>query len=139
MDVIDLTDIQRRGLLKKAQDMGAQPSIETPNFLDLTLQNGEAGPPQNPYANPPAAPSSMTPPHQQSTNPLAFLDDFAKAAVPTPEATPQKALSATTTFDPTELADMGVKLETFEYKLDNFIDKMTEIESKLKNFENKFS
>src|SRR3989344_2671052 len=94
-EVIDLTDLQRRGILKK-QDFSSPP--ELPNSPTPSL--------------PPQPEPEITP------NPLSFFDDIIKANTPNSTGTNSSSLTSSPPLQVFQNSDFKVKLEDLEYKLE---------------------
>ena len=101
-DILDLTLLQKRGLLK-------QESPQTPDVIDLRV----------PIA-------TLTPPSPTSTpadvSPFGMLD-----ALATSTPTPTFSSEAPTP----ELSAMKIKLDDVEYKLERLLERLSALESKL--------
>ncbi|MBS3088494.1 hypothetical protein J4402_01810 [Candidatus Pacearchaeota archaeon] len=100
-DVVDLVDLQKRGILKKSSQ---QPERHEDDFVDFSKQSS----PQT------APPSSFD-----------FLNSLASSAPSSSSQEPQPQMSDS------QVASLKVKLEDLEYKLDRFIDRIIALESKL--------
>lgn len=107
-EFIDIPELQRRGILMKHN---------SPSF------------PQAEYAELPVVPQRA----QSETNPLSFFDNLVAANSP---QEPQ-GLPSPSTHEPTDIVDLKVKLEDFEYKLERFAEKLAIIESTLEELGNK--
>lgn len=109
-DFLDLTLLQKRGLLKMPK--------QREDAIDLTKSFQQ--------------PSSQTTenPVQNNFNPLSMLDSMPSASQPSPFY-PQA--------DVPEVSSIKIKLEDLEFKLENLIQKISLIESKLSEFERKAS
>ncbi len=105
-DVIDLVDLQKRGILKKSSQ---QIERREDDFVDFSKQ------------------SSSSPVQSSSPSSFDFLNSLASSASPSSPS----SLSSSETTDSTQLSSLKVKLEDLEYKLDRFIDRIVALESKL--------
>lgn len=106
-DVIDLVELQKRGILKKSSQ---QPERQEDDFVDFSKQSSSS---QSSHSSPPSS--------------FDFLNSLASASSPSPSSQPPMQL------DDAQLASLKVKLEDLEYKLDRFIDRIVALESKLSN------
>jgi len=97
-DVIDLVDMQKRGILKKS------PEQKEDDFVDFSKQSTQSSPPSS----------------------FDFLNSLANASSPT-------VSEQTTKLDDAQIANLKVKLEDLEYKLDRFTERIAALESKLSN------
>jgi hypothetical protein len=136
--VLDLTDLQKRGLLNRQV---SPPTREPDTFVNLTSTTHS--PPSSPVPSLPSPiPSLPSPsPEEPLPNPLAFLDDIAKASISTlPETNPSSSpipSKTTSQSHPSDSLDLKVKLDDLEFKLDRLVDKLILMESKINEFENK--
>ena len=105
-EVIDLTILQKRGLLKKVKQ---EPNLnhDAEGYADLTKQ------------------SSLP---TQPTNQFDFLDSLANASSSTPTHSSE--------FSNTDIRHLNVKLDDLEYKLERMLERITELEMKMKNRDN---
>ena len=108
-ETIDLTMLQKRGILKKSF-VSSRVSTHS-EVLDLTKNQ----PP------PPFSPS--LPIGQLPADPLSFLDAAAQVSSPT-------AFSSTTDFS-TEMSSLKIKIDDLEFKLTQLLDKLEKLESQL--------
>ena len=115
-DVLDLTDLQRRGLLKKAAEIEKQQSeASSDGYVDLDDSGGT---------------SSSS---DSGASALGFLDSLAGVG-----ASSSGTSSMSSGSDSLEIQGLKNKLEDLEYKLERFTEKLAMIESKLAEFENRF-
>ena len=101
---IDLTELQKRGILQKSEVLAKAQPKTTNDFVEL------------PSHSPSVSPAS--------SSPFSFLDSLANASspsTPSPEILPQN----------TNTSHIQIKLEELEYKLDRLIERITQLESKL--------
>jgi hypothetical protein len=144
IDVYDYTQLQKRGLLKKAPessgkikvdhgfiDLGAskipqessssqEQSSPTPGlfgFLDAAASSSS----QPSTSSPPQEFSS--PPQPQQTNPLAYFEGYS------PSVSPQ--ISELDNLTKLEINSIKTKVDDLEYKIDRFMDKLERIEAML--------
>ncbi len=143
-DVIDFTDLQKRGLLK-AQPQEKMPYSYKGETLDLTKTVQKINPLASMMADsqkPAEIPSIPEP----SPNPLGFFDTSKFDSNFAPTQTPSFSLPETSnplaTFDsPKQTAEefaskmdlqhLSVKFEDLEYKLERLTEKLVKIEQKL--------
>jgi hypothetical protein len=97
-DVIDLTDMQKRGILKSSEK-------KEEDFVDFS-------------------PSPVQTAPKEEVNPFGFLDSLAGSAVSGTGEPPIKN-------EDKQIQHLKVKIEDLEYKLDNFLDRLAEIEKKI--------
>lgn len=146
LDVYDFTLLQRKGLVEKPQEKEEQPvNVDSQGYFDFssghTQQSSQQESPSvsslfQPQVQPEMAgpQTQVSPPAQSSDNPLAFFDTFAQnASTQEPESGLPQPINHN---DPTELVDLKVKLEDFEYKLERLTDKLILIEARLDEFGN---
>ncbi len=112
-DVLDLTLLQKRGILKKQENKGL--SCNVPDVIDLT---------KIPLEN------TIQPPSvQQSSSPFDFLSNLAHSSPSIQENTNQFEIPKTHSNQ--DLDDFKVKMDNLEYKLDRFLERLDKIEEKL--------
>ncbi|MEK6848059.1 MAG: hypothetical protein AABX65_00310 [Nanoarchaeota archaeon] len=113
-DLLDLTLLQKRGILQKSQQLQKQDELIRENeVVDFT------------YKGLPDESAS------EAVNPLGFLDSLAKSA----SLSEPKALNFK--MSNTDIQSIRVKIDDLEYKLGRLLDKISLIESKLSLFESK--
>ena len=110
-DVLDLTDLQRRGLLKKAEEIQKQNSgagkVDSGGYVDMsTFQKTE-----------PAVSG------ESAANPLGFLDSLAST-----NSSSISNYSSGSNGDSLELQGLKSKIEDLEYKLDRLMEKIAKLE-----------
>ena len=102
-DVLDLTLLQKRGLLKIKKEYNGQTAVvNKEGYEDLTQPvkaNGEI-----------------------SSSPLSFLDGLAGVS--------NSIVNSDRTSDNVELKDLRVKMEDIEYKLEKLIERLVKMEEK---------
>ena len=137
-DVIDLTHLQNRGILKRSSEI-AQNVIKNPSgerIIDLSGTNTS-----------PTPQTSTTSTSSDNSSALGFLSDFASAATHT-DSTQQSSYfaesapgSMTENIRAARRAKFGevnqlkLKLEDTEFKLEQTLQRLTKIEEKLAEFE----
>lgn len=114
VDVLDLVDLQRRGLLKRATS-----PVESPDVLDLTTSTQQ-----------PAAPIPSVSTSSDTSSAFDFLSSFAQAGTST-TALPSHSSGAAS-------SDLGVKLDTIVNKLDDTMYKIELMSSRLAQLEARF-
>lgn len=123
LDVYDYTLLQKKGLLEKPPVKQTPVNVDSSGYFDFSKSQS-------------ASPQIQVAPAQtpEVASPLSFFDNFA-AANSSPDL--EQSLPEPPTHEPTDLVDLKVKLEDFEYKLDRLTDKIILIEAKLEEFGNK--
>ncbi|MFH1425488.1 MAG: hypothetical protein ABIG28_02025 [archaeon] len=112
MDFIDIPELQRRGLLKKRFEAESEDETGYVNLSSASVPSHATG--------------------SESVNPLAFLDGLAGA-----DSSSDLATGVSSEMSGSDIQDLKVKIEDFEYKVDRLSDKLALIESKLREFEGK--
>lgn len=128
VDVIDYTLLKKRGLLnvKEIEPMGVKCDRE--GFVDLGSVNQNALPNSETTDSATAATSS----EQSSPTFSNFFGDMGAVA----SATTASAPSVISETSP-DIGSVKVKVEDLEFKLDRLIDRLSAMEDKLREFENK--
>lgn len=107
-DVVDIPELQKRGILKKVEnEQISQVSTQDNDFFDM---------------------SSIASATNSSTNPLSFLDSLASTNT-APSTSPPPPI--TNSSSPTDIMDVNVKLDDFEYKLERFMARLETLEDKI--------
>ena len=106
-EVLDLTLLQKKGILKKAMQQDEEPNYG--KTIDLT---------QSP-STPGQSPAS-------SNSPFDFLDTLAQS---------NQSNSQTQLNNSEDLQHLKIKFEDIEYKMERLIEKLARIESKLESLE----
>ena len=112
--VLDLTELQKRGILKKLEEKNKSNIEQKDNYVNLNVAQ------QTP---------TQTNQQAEQPSPLLFLDSLASSNFqPTTQTETRPQLSVETEA---EIKNLQVKIENIEYKLDRFMDKLTAIEAKI--------
>ncbi len=114
---IDYTLLQKKGILKKAEEKKLPFKFDKSGMVDLTQVNANASVNNN----------DITTSLSASGDIFGALDNLANA---NSQANPLPA-------NLNDINSIKVKIDDLEYKLDRFMEKIQVIESKLKNFERK--
>lgn len=158
-DVLDLTDLQRRGLLKKSEMLSQSqplPPRTSDGYFDLSRSASQLqSQPSFDLAalNTPKptavfdlaalnAPKAPEPPQNSDPNPLSFLD-LPGPLSPTPQVNPPMPdlsspstpfltnPSVTPLSDSLELQGLKNKIDDLEYKLDRLMEKFSKLDNKI--------
>jgi len=121
-DVIDLTELQKRGILKRAEESSLNNQNEG-EIVDLGSN------------------SSQTNSESSGASALSFLGDFANVGANNTSNFADGASNSTSSAQLSETAfnDMKVKLENTEYKLERALERLAQVEEKLASFERRVS
>ncbi len=112
--VLDLTELQKRGILKKLEEKNKSNIEQKNNYVNLNVAQ------QTP---------TQTNQQAEQPSPLSFLDSLASSNFqPTTQTETRPQLSVETEA---EIKNLQVKIENIEYKLDRFMDKLAAIEAKI--------
>lgn len=125
VDVLDLPELHRRGILK----LPAPEPIED-DLVDLTKPVQPSILTTSPTA-PPSLPAPHAPTHSGVTD---FLSDFASIGAATPLVTTESATpSVPAVAADTAVADLKWRLENTEYKLEQLIERLAKLEERRDN------
>ena len=113
VDVLDLPDLHRRGLLKLPE-----PPTPGDDLLDLTKTRPSVTTPINLPFSQPASNSGMS-------GVSDFLNDFSAIGAATPNATPAETKTAAD--------NLSWRVENAEYKIEQLLTKIAELEKKINN------
>jgi hypothetical protein len=106
-DVLDLTDLQRRGILKKEQEtQQSSVKVDRGGYFDMSSPEKSENPVQS-----------------DLPNPMGFLDSLASTNPST------DAVSSSSGVDSLELQGLKSKIDDLEYKLDRLMEKIAKMES----------
>lgn len=122
-EIIDLTDMQKRGILRVHETK----SSNYGETLDLT-RNRDTG-----FSSSDSSESSS-----ENNSNFDFLGGFAEASSNNSESVVDSlrvARNANADRSRTEVNEIKLKIDDTNYKLDNLINKVRELEEKLKSFE----
>lgn len=114
-DVLDLPDLQRRGILKKQKELESAQTETTNGYVDFSNTPNEV------KAEPP---NSVEP----APSPFSFLDSLSNPSTASPPSYFAPPSSPTPTMDSSELQGLKNKLEDLEYKLDRLMEKIAKLE-----------
>jgi hypothetical protein len=113
--VLDIPALERKGLLKLPKRADASIKLDR-GFVELSsLSNQLEERTQQEVSQTVGQTSQPSQPSQ-----FSFLDSLAGAGAPTSDATPQSS---------TELADIRVRLENLEYKLERLLERLNSLET----------
>lgn len=116
--ILDITELQKRGILKKLEEKNKSAIQESNEYINL----------KNLQQNTPAIQTRPTT-IQQDSSPLSFLDSLASSNFQTTQK--QETQPRLQIETETEIKNLQVKIENIEYKLDRFLDKLAAIEAKI--------
>lgn len=120
MEVLDLADLQRRGLLKRASVETATPS---PDILDFTVPRAVS-----------STSVAVASPITDTSSPLDFLSSFAQAsAAPVVETTPASQSEQRSSDLSLKMDGVVNKLEDVLYKLETLTSRIAQLEFGLRN------
>jgi len=111
LDVLDFTELKKRGLLKE----NVVVKEDSPEYFDFSNGSESSGG------------------AEQTPSALSFLDTFAASASQGENVSGERMSSANSTG----VSELNVKLENLEYQLERLAEKITLIESKVSIFEEK--
>ena len=114
-DFLDYTALQKRGLLKRIPK-----EVEEKNEYASFISPQDEKVPS--LFTDPLAPATPTSPE---SNAFAFLDSLASSS-PTPQSS--------VPVNNIDFADISVKIENLEYKIERFIERLTQVEDKIEKF-----
>jgi len=147
-DIIDYTELQKRGILKlKMPEKREDLKMDAEGFVDFSAINNT----QNPASATDAfsglsTSSSVGLSANSGSNSTAdsssafsnFFGDMGAVAASAPSALDAASSQPQITLEmPAEFSNFKIKVDDLEFKLDRLIDKFTLIEDKLKEIENK--
>lgn len=115
-DVIDFTALQKRGLIKKEEPKKSDIKITKDGYLALSEKKEQEI--INSEVNP-------------ASNPFDMLSSLASAGN---SENPQSLMQQQSAqISPEDIQNLAVKLDDLEYKLERLMEKIAEIENKMKN------
>ena len=120
-DVIDFTALQKRGLIKKEEPKKSELQITKDGYINLS-QNKE----QEIISN------EISP----QNNPFDMLNSLAAAGNSAESENPFQTSQSAQQNSSIDFQHLSVKLDDLEYKLERLIDKIAEIEAKIKSQDN---
>ena len=120
-EVIDFTALQKRGLIKKEEPKKSELQISKDGYINLSQKKEQE-----------IVSSEIAP---QNNNPFDMLNSLASAGNADSEENSQSTQTTQQTSQVSSLdfQNLSVKLEDLEYKLERLMDKIAEIEAKIKN------
>lgn len=133
VDLIDYTYLQKRGLIKKSEDLKSGVKMTNDGFLDLS--NVTPSNEININANNLNNNNSTSEP---TANPLSFFDNISSNATTNTETTsfyPSTPSSLNNSNDNLELNGLKLKMDDLEFKLSGLLEKIEQISSRLLEFE----
>lgn len=155
VDIIDYTELQRRGILKLKAPEPSNVKVDSQGFVDLGSVKQEIFSPVDSSAasaisasglladNSSDNSSASSPP---SSSFASFFGDMGAVAASSPSTSNtaescsmlQQSTAPQTTLEmPAEFSNFKVKVEDLEFKIDRLIDKFTLVEDKLRDIENR--
>jgi len=118
-DVIDFTALQKRGLIKKEEPKKSDLQMTKDGYINLS-QRKEQEITSNEIA-------------LQNNNPFDILNSLASAANSTGEDENFITNQQPSPVQSIEFKHLSVKLDDLEYKIERLMEKIAEIEAKIKN------
>lgn len=116
IDILDLTLLQKKGILKIKPETTEQSPSSQGNFIDFTgFPSPEPGSP---------APPSL-PPSSSDSSPFGLLDSLSNNSSQSTNVYSQPNNSQSNS----DLNTLKIKIEDLEYKLERLIEKLNKIES----------
>lgn len=118
-EYLDLTDLQKRGLLKIPKEKEEEISTKTDQegYVDLGGFGSNSGASSSSYGSP----ESDTSVSNAMDSPFGMLDSLASSAEPSPNV-------SSSNLDNKEVQHLKVKIEDLEYKLDRFMERLEKLE-----------
>jgi len=110
-NTIDLTKLQKRGILQRSEKIARSQSSTSEEAIDLTPQTKKES-------------LNSTLQSENSLNPFELLQNLAN----TPQ-TPKESFFQQQ--PPLDLSHIKIKIEDLEYKIDKFLERLQKIEEKL--------
>lgn len=119
-EVIDFTALQKRGLIKKEEPKKSELQISKDGYINLSQKKEQE-----------IVSSEIAP---QNNNQFDMLNSLASAGNADSEENSQSGLmkQQSAQISPEDIQGLTVKLDDLEYKINNLIDRIIALESKMK-------